>query len=251
MAWSTSSSSASNAMEGGKQIQSDLVGFVPQPPTRLHAYANLEESMEMMFRSFRFLVEKRGSHHFSAPIFSGPLVAEPNYSGSSTSSVELGDEEVSPPHFTKPADCEKLTDLFGEMTFGLITKTDLSQDSDSESFINFDFANTTNSTASMEVFADLYDGITYPEFDENASTTYRQICVITGSCCEADEEFEAFGDLGNPYVDPADLTRGTSIKYVGAQPREKVQLPQAAWDRATRAINGTEPMTTQADGLMY
>jgi hypothetical protein len=33
---------------------------------------------------------------------------------------------------------------------------------------------------------------------------------------------------------------------VGAQPREKVQLPQEAWDRATRVVNGTEPMTTQA-----
>jgi hypothetical protein len=52
--------------------------------------------------------------------------------------------------------------------------------------------------------------------------------------------------LGNPYVDPADLTKGIRNKYTGAQPREQVQLFQAAWDRVARAINGTEPMTMQA-----
>ena len=104
-------------MEGGNQIQPDLVDFVPHPPARLHAYANLEESMEMTFGSFRFLVGKEGSHRFSAPIFSGPLAAKPDYSGSSASSIESGDE-VSPPSFTKPADSGKLADLFGGMTFG-------------------------------------------------------------------------------------------------------------------------------------
>jgi hypothetical protein len=107
----------------------------------------------MMFGSFRFLVGKEGSYRFSAPIFLGPLAAEPDYSGSSASSVESGDEEVSPPRFTKPANSGKLADLFGEMTFGSVTETDLSQDSDSESCTN-----TTSSTASKEVF-------TYPEFD--------------------------------------------------------------------------------------
>ncbi|KAK1670872.1 hypothetical protein QYE76_059031 [Lolium multiflorum] len=81
--------------------------------------------------------------------------------------IDIGDEEDSPPRFTKPADGGKLADLFGEMTFGSVTETDLSQDSDSESFINFDFTNTTNSTASREVFADLYDGVTYLELDES------------------------------------------------------------------------------------
>jgi hypothetical protein len=33
---------------------------------------------------------------------------------------------------------------------------------------------------------------------------------------------------------------------VGTQSREKVQLTQEAWHRATRAVNGIEPMTTQA-----
>ena len=179
MASSTSSSVASSAVEGGNQIQPDLVDFVPHPPAHLHAYANLEESMEMTFGSFRFLVGKEGSHRFSAPIFSGPLAAEPDYSGSSTSSVESGDEEDSLPRFTKPADGGKLADLFGEMTFGLVTETDLSQDSNSESFTNFDFTNTTISTASREVFADLYDGVTYPELDESAGATYHQVLLST------------------------------------------------------------------------
>jgi hypothetical protein len=52
--------------------------------------------------------------------------------------------------------------------------------------------------------------------------------------------------LGNPYIDPTDLTRGLGSKYIGPTPREKLQLPQVAWDRAARAMNGTEPMTTAA-----
>jgi hypothetical protein len=104
MASSTPSSAANNAMERGKQIQSGIVDFVPHPPARLHAYANLEESMKMTFGSCHFLVEKEGSNRFLAPIFLGPLAAESDYSGSSVSSVDSGDEEVFPPSFTKPAD---------------------------------------------------------------------------------------------------------------------------------------------------
>jgi hypothetical protein len=78
-----------------------------------------------------------------------------------------------------------------------------------ESFTNFDFTNINNSTASRDVFGDLYDGVTDPEADENTTATYHQICVITGAGHEEDEESEAFDDLDNPYVDPADLTRGT------------------------------------------
>ena len=163
----------------------------------------------MTFGSFHFVMGREGSHHLAAPILSEPLAASSDFSGSSKSSVESGDEEVSPPCFTKPADGGALTDLFGDMTFGSFTGTDLSQDSDSESFTNFDFTNINNSTASREVFANLYDGVTDPEADENKIATYHQICVITGAGREEDEESEAFDDLGNPYVDPADLTRGT------------------------------------------
>ena len=112
MARSTSSTSsvASNAMDGGKRIRSDLDGFVPHPPTRLHAYADLEKSMRMTFGSFHFIVGREGSHCLAAPILSGPLAAVSDLSGSSTS-VESGDEEISPPSFIKPAiDAELFAD---------------------------------------------------------------------------------------------------------------------------------------------
>jgi hypothetical protein len=63
---------------------------------------------------------------------------------------------------------------------------------------------------------------------------------------EGDEESEAFDDLGYPYIDPADLTRGTGNKYIRTTPREKVRIPQEAWDRAARAMSAVEPMTIQA-----
>jgi hypothetical protein len=57
-------------MDGGKQAKPDVVDFVPHPPPRLHAYANLEESMEMAFGGFHFRVGKEGSHRLAAPIAS-------------------------------------------------------------------------------------------------------------------------------------------------------------------------------------
>jgi hypothetical protein len=125
--------------------------------------------------------------------------------------------------------------MFGNMSFRSFTDSDLR--SDSESIDNFDFID--RSTSIREVFADLSDGVTNPE-EENKATIYHQICVI-GESSHPEKASEAFDDLGNPYIDPADLTRGTEKKYVGSAPREKVQLSQAAWDRAGRAINGTNP----------
>jgi hypothetical protein len=71
------------------------------------------------------------------------------------------------------------------MTFGSFTEIDLSQESDSERFTSFDSAYTNNSI-DIKVFTDLYIGVTCPEFD--GSTTYHQVCVITGADREADEE---------------------------------------------------------------
>ena len=194
----------------------------------------------MTFGSFHFLVGKEGSHRLAAPIFSGLLAADSDFSESSSSSIESGDEEVSPPSFTKPAIGGELADLLGDMTFGSFTDSDLG--SDSESIDNFDFMD--RSTSIREVFADLYDGVTDPEDEENRATIYHQVCAIGESSRAEDEASEAFDDVGNPYIDPADLTRGLGNKYVRTTPREKKQLPQAAWDRASRAMNGTEPMTT-------
>jgi hypothetical protein len=174
MAWTTSSTSsvASNAMDGGKQVKPDLVDFVPHPPARLHAYADLEESMEMTFRSFHFRVGREGSHRLAAPIFSGPLAADSDFSGSS-SSIESGDEEASPPSYIKPAAGGELADLLGGMSFGSFTDSDL--DSDLESIDSFDFIDI--STSIREVFADRYDGVTDPE-DENTMAKYHQVYVI-------------------------------------------------------------------------
>jgi hypothetical protein len=222
MASSTSSSTANNIMEGGKRVQPDLVDFVPHDPACMHAYAHLEDSTEMTFGSFRFLFGKEGSHHFLAPIFLEPLAAKSDLSRLSTTSIESRDEEASWPRYIKLADGGALEYLFGGMTFVSLTETNLSQESNSESFTSFDSAYTNNSVDN-KVFTDSSDGVTYPEYD--GSTTYHHICVITGSGREADEESEAFNDLGNPYIDPADLTHGTGGKYIGPEPQEKVRLP--------------------------
>jgi hypothetical protein len=80
MASSTSSSTESNVMHGGKRVQPDLADFVSHPPARLHAYADLEESTKMMFESFHFLIGKEGLHRLAEPTFSGLLAVEPDFS---------------------------------------------------------------------------------------------------------------------------------------------------------------------------
>jgi hypothetical protein len=159
-------------MDGGKQVKPDLVDFVPHPPSRLHAYADLEESMEMTFESFHSRVGKEGSHRLAAPIFSGPLTANSDFSGSS-SSIESGNKEASPPSYIKPATGGELTDLLGGMSFGSFTDSDLDNDLNSDD--DFDFID--RSTSIREVFADHYDGVTDPE-DENTTAKYHQVYVI-------------------------------------------------------------------------
>ena len=223
MARSTSSTSsvASNAMDGGKQIETGLVDFVPHPPARLDAYAYLEEPMEMKFGSFYFCVGREGSRRLAAPIRSGPLAVGSDFSGSSSSTKSSG--KTSSTSSVTPAVGEDLANLFGGMSFGSFTDSDL--DSDSESIDSFSFID--KSTLIREVFADRYDGVTDPE-DNYSKSTYHQVYVIGESSHPENETSEAFDDLGNPYVDPADLTRGLGTKYVGTTPRQKLQLPQAA-----------------------
>ncbi|KAK1625857.1 hypothetical protein QYE76_000172 [Lolium multiflorum] len=227
-------------MDGGKHIKTGLVDFVPHPPTRVDAYAYLEEPMEMTFGSFHFCVGREGSHRLAAPICSGPLAVGSDFSGSS-SSIKSSDEETSSASYVKPTAGGDLTNLFGGMSFGSFTNSDL--DSDSESIDSFNFID--RSTSIREVFANHYDGVTDPE-DKHTMPTYHQVCAIGDSSHPDDEASEAFDDLENPYIDPADLTRGLGSKYVGPTTRQRLQLPQAAWDRATRAKNVTEPMTTTA-----
>ena len=81
-------------MDRGKQIATGLVDFVPHPPSRLDAYAYLEEPMEMTFGRFLFRVEKEGSYRVKIPISSGSSAVDSDFS-SYTSSTESGEEETS------------------------------------------------------------------------------------------------------------------------------------------------------------
>jgi hypothetical protein len=187
-------------MDGGKQIKTGLVDFVSHPPARLDAYAYLEEPMEMKFGSFYFCVGREGSHRLAALIRSGPLAVAPDFWVSS-STTKSSDNETSSTGSIKPAACGDLANLLGGMSFGSFTDSDL--DSDSESVDSFSFID--KSTLIREVFADRYDGVTDPE-DDHSRPTYHQVYVIDESSRPVDETSEAFDDLGNPYIDPADFT---------------------------------------------
>lgn len=187
---SSSSSAASNTVEGGKQIKSGLVDFVPHPPACLPAYANLGEAMDMPFGSFRFLIG----------IFSGPSAASQESSGSSTSSNDSGDEETSPPRIIKPAESGKLADMFDGLTFGSTAENNPLWNNDLNNFTNFD-SSSKHSIDNEGVFTDLYDGVTYPvhnmrmiysapqrgnsmiqdhELEDSVNSSHHQICVFGG-----------------------------------------------------------------------
>ncbi|KAK1632812.1 hypothetical protein QYE76_007127 [Lolium multiflorum] len=192
MARSTSSTSsvASNAMDRGKQIETDLVDFVPHPPSRVDAYAYLEEPMEMTFGRFHFRVGKEGSNRLEVPVSSGSSAADYDFSESS-SSLKIDAEKVSSPRFTKSTTSEELVKIFGSMPFESSADSNISSDSDSVDSFNF----IDRSTSIREVFADLYDGVTDPE-EENKATIYHQVCAIGEPSRQEDETSEAFDDLG-------------------------------------------------------
>ncbi|KAK1680622.1 hypothetical protein QYE76_041470 [Lolium multiflorum] len=185
-------------MDRGKQIQTGLVNFVPHPPSRVDAYANLEEPMEMKFGRFHFRVGKEGSHRLARSASSGSSVVDFDFSGSS-SSFESGEEEISPPSSARLATSGELVKIFSNMSFGSSTDSNISSDSDSvDDFID-------RSTSVREVFADLYDGVT--DLEESQTPKYHQVYVIRESSRPEAETSEAFDDAGNPYIDPVDLMR--------------------------------------------
>ena len=236
---SSTSSTASNAMDRGKQIETGLIDFVPHPPSRLDAYAYLEEPMEMTFGKFHFRVEKEGAYRLEIPISSGLSAVDPDFL-SSASSIESGDEETSSPRFTSTVASEKLAKIFSDMSFESSADSDISDDpSNIDSFNFIDRSNVVG-----KVFTTLYDGVTKPDKVQNPK--YHQIYAIGEPSRPQEETSENFDDAGNPYVDPADLTRGLGTKYVGPGTRQMIQFPQAVWDRVARAIDGTEPMTVTA-----
>ncbi|KAK1648065.1 hypothetical protein QYE76_065870 [Lolium multiflorum] len=193
----------------------------------------------MTFGRFHFRVEKEGTYRLEVPISSGFSAVDSDFS-SSTSSIESGEEETSSPRFISTRASEKLAKIFSDMSFESSADSYISDGSSSVDSFNF----IDKSTTVGKVFANLHDGVTKPSIDLN--TKYHQIYVIGEPSRDQEETSEAFDDLGNPYVDPSDLRRGLGNKYIGSQPRDRVQLPQAAWDRAARAMDGSEPMATTA-----
>ncbi|KAK1616164.1 hypothetical protein QYE76_021681 [Lolium multiflorum] len=190
--------------------------------------------MEMTFGRFHFRVEKEGSYRVEVPISSGSSKVDSDFS-SYASSTESGEEETSATRYISTRTREKLAKIFNDMSFESADSyiSDGSSDVDSYDFID-------KSITVGKVFINLNDDVTKPNVD--LSTKYHQIYAIE----DQEETSEAFDSLGNPYVDPSNLRQGLGNKYVGPEPRDRVQLSQAAWDRAARAMNGTEPMATTA-----
>ncbi|KAK1630713.1 hypothetical protein QYE76_005028 [Lolium multiflorum] len=197
---SSTSSVASNIMERGKQIETGLVDFIPHPPSRLDAYAYLEEPMKMTFGKFHFHVEKEGSYRLEVPISSG-LSADGLDFSNSVSSVETSDKEISSPRFIGSRASEKLAKIFSDMSFESSADSYISDDSsDTDSF---DFIDKSISIG--KVFTNLYDGVTEPS--KVKTPKYHQVYAIGEASRDQEETSEAFDDLGNPYVDPSDLRR--------------------------------------------
>ncbi|KAK1593911.1 hypothetical protein QYE76_018545, partial [Lolium multiflorum] len=206
-------------MDRGKREKTDLVDFIPHPPSRLDACP-----IVMTFGEFRFGVNKEGSYRLEVPISSEFSAIDSDFSSS--------DEELSSPRFVDTKASGKLAKIFSDTSFESSADSVISSDSDSVDSFNF----IDKSVAIGKVFTNLYDGVTNP--DKNQYSKYHQVYAIEEASRAEPETSEAFDDLGNPYVDPADLRRGLGTKYVGSSPRERVQLPQAAWDRAARAMDG-------------
>ncbi|KAK1666415.1 hypothetical protein QYE76_054574 [Lolium multiflorum] len=148
------------------------------------------------------------------------------------------DEEFSSTYSANKA--RKLAKIFSNTSFESSADSFISSDSDSVDSFNF----IDKSAAIGKVFTTLYDGVTSP--DKNQCTKYHQIYVVEGAGTSDPQTSEAFDELGNPYVDPADLRHGLGTKYPGSTTRARVQLPQSAWDRAAKAMDGSEPMTNTA-----
>ncbi|KAK1693677.1 hypothetical protein QYE76_010374 [Lolium multiflorum] len=193
-------------MDRGKQIETGLVDFIPHPPSRLDAYAYLEEPMKMTFGKFHFHVEKEGSYRLEVPISSG-LSADGLDFSNSVSSVESSDKEISSPRFIGSRASEKLAKIFSDMSFESSADSYISDDSsDTDSF---DFIDKSISIG--KVFTNLYDGVTEPS--KAKTPKYHQVYAIGEASRDQEETSEAFDDLGNPYVDPSDLRRASPGGY--------------------------------------
>ncbi|KAK1665921.1 hypothetical protein QYE76_054080 [Lolium multiflorum] len=177
-------------MDRGKRIETDLVDFVPHPPSRLDAYAYLEEPMEMTFGRFHFRVEKEGSYRLEVPVSSGSPAVDSDFSDSS-SPCETGDEEISLPHSIESTASEKLVKIFGDMSFESSADSNISSDYDSIDSFGF----IDRSSIVGEVFTDLYDGM---EPNEPLNTKFYQLG--NGGSLIFEHDLDSLSDhLGRPH----------------------------------------------------
>ncbi|KAK1612514.1 hypothetical protein QYE76_036187 [Lolium multiflorum] len=183
----------------------------------MDAYAYLEEPMDMAFGRFHFRVGKEGSHCLAISDSARSVAAGSDSSGS-VSLFESGDEEISSTISTKLASSGELVKIFSNISVGSSPDSNISSDSDSVD--TFDFID--RSTSVREVFADLYDGVT--NIDDNQASTHHQVYVIGEASRAEPETSEAFDDLGNPYVDPADLTRAKLTGGTKATSMQSIQV---------------------------
>ncbi|KAK1680778.1 hypothetical protein QYE76_041626 [Lolium multiflorum] len=140
--------------------------------------------MEMTFEKFRFCVGKEGSYRLEVPISSGSSAFDSDFSSS--------DEEVSSPRFINTRASEKLTKIFSDMSFESSADSDISSDSD----IVDNFNLVDRSVVIGKVFANLNDGVTNP--DKNQNSKYHQIYAIEEANRSEPETSEAFDTAGNP-----------------------------------------------------
>ncbi|KAK1694572.1 hypothetical protein QYE76_011269 [Lolium multiflorum] len=126
---SSTSSTASNAMDRGNKGKTDLFNFIPHPPSRMDACAYLEEPIIMTFGEFRFGVNKERSYRLEVPISSEFSAVDSNFSSS--------DEEFSSPYFVDNKASGKLAKIFSNTSFESSTDSFISSDSDSVDSFNF------------------------------------------------------------------------------------------------------------------
>jgi hypothetical protein len=69
-------SANSNSKVDGNQVTSEAIDFQPHPPTLTPVFANLDQEMDLAFRSLNFRVSSLGSIRLSDPTKLGPSAEE-------------------------------------------------------------------------------------------------------------------------------------------------------------------------------
>jgi hypothetical protein len=87
-----SPSSRNNSKIDGNQVNFETVDFQPHPPTLALVFANLDQEMDLMIRSFNFRVGSLGSIRLSNPVNSGPSAGKTAITTTSETSVGSSSE---------------------------------------------------------------------------------------------------------------------------------------------------------------